>query len=101
LLLAVGQEAIAKRDPVLLEMMIATADAALTQGPEREPFAGEVLSITRDAIAQGWEPYRLVLEGNDRLRVYVLNRANWPEQSVLVARRVQGAWELSGAIWSD
>lgn len=101
LLLAMGQDALVKRDPILLEMLRSTLASALVEGVAATDFTSAVHSVTQKALARGWEPYRLILEADGRIRVYVLSWAAWPQRSVLLARRQGETWELSGAVWSD
>ncbi|MCD6284714.1 MAG: hypothetical protein J7M39_02220 [Anaerolineae bacterium] len=101
LVLAMAQEAVEQRDAELLNMLNAELVAALAAGPRGSGLVADVLAITERAQSGGWEPYRLLLEGKGRFRVYVLSRQVWPLQSVLSARLRDGVWELVGTAWSD
>jgi len=101
LVLAVAQEAVEQRDTQLLAMLNAELSAALAEGPRDSELISDVLVITERAQSSGWEPYRLLLEGEGRFRVYVLSHQVWPQQSVLSARLRDGVWELAGTAWSD
>lgn len=101
LVLAMAQEAVEQRDAELLDMLNAELAAALADGPHYSDLVSDVVAIAERAQSAGWEPYRLLLEGEGRFRVYVLSHHVWPQQSVLSARLRDGVWELVGTVWSD
>ena len=101
LVLAMAQEAVERRDVELLDMLNAEMAAALAGGPRDSDLVSDVVAIAEQAQSRGWEPYRLLLEGEGRFRVYVLSRQVWPQQSVLSARLRDGVWQLVGTVWSD
>jgi hypothetical protein len=101
LVLAMAQEAVEQRDAELLGMLNAELAAALAEGPQNSDLVADVLTIAERAQSRGWEPYRLLLEGEGRFRVYVLSHQAWPQQSVLSAQLRDGVWELLGTAWSD
>jgi len=101
LVLAMAQEAVEHRDAELLELLNAELAVALAGGPLDSDLVSDVLAIVERAQSGGWEPYRLLLQGEGRFRVYVLSLQVWPQQSVLSARLRDGVWQLVGTVWSD
>lgn len=101
LLLALGQEALANEDKVMLEMLLSDLRVALQEGIDQAPYASEIKALTVRMLSQAWEPYRLVVESDDCLLFYVINRKDWPQQSTLTARRDGEVWDLKGGIWRD
>jgi len=101
LVLAMAQEAVEQRDGALLAILIGELRAALQEGVTASDLVSDAMTITARAQASGWEPYRLLIEGEGQFRVYVLNTRAWPQRSTLTARLRDGAWELAGTIWSD
>ena len=101
LVLAMAQEAVEQRDAELLDMLNAELATALAAGPADSILISDVLAIAERAQSGGWEPYRLLLVGEGRFRVYVLSHHVWPQQSVLAARLRDGVWVLTGTVWSD
>ena len=101
LVLAMAQEAVERRDVELLDMLNAELSVVLAGGPRDSDLVSDVVTIAERAQSRGWEPYRLLLEGKGRFRVYVLSLQFWPQQSVLSARLRAGVWVLVGTAWSD
>ena len=101
LVLAMAQEAVEQADAELLDMLNAELAAALAEGPRDSDLVSDVLAIAERAQSGGWEPYRLLLVGEGRFRVYVLSHQVWPQQSVVSARLRDGVWVLAGTVWSD
>lgn len=99
LVLAMAQETLGQQDTSLLTYLLESLDVALTEGLDAAPLVRDVHTITTLALAQGLEPYRLVLEESGRYRTYVLDRLVWPQQRVLTAQQLNGRWELSDATW--
>lgn len=95
LVLAMAQEAVEQQDSVLLALLLEELDLALGLGTERSALVQDAVRITELALAQGQEPYRLVVQADRRFLVYTLDRAAWPLQNLLSARRVGGDWDLA------
>ena len=101
LVLAMAQEAVEQRDAELLDMLNAELAAALAEGTRDSDLVSDIVDIAERVQSRGWEPYRLLLEGEGRFRVYVLSHQVWPQQSVLSARLRDGVWEVIGTAWGD
>lgn len=101
LVLAMGQEAVEQRDPVMLAMLVDDLKVALSQGIEQSEFVRDAVQIAELALEQGWEPYRMLLEQDRRYLIYVLNRGAWPQQSALIAQHNGSAWEIRGIEWPE
>ena len=96
MVLALAQEALEQADLVLLRSLVEELDTALATGIASTDLVRELRDISVLALAQGYEPYRVVLEKSDRYRIYVLDRRRWPQPIVLTAAREGSAWQLSG-----
>ncbi|MGC9350023.1 MAG: hypothetical protein ACP5JG_17925, partial [Anaerolineae bacterium] len=96
MVLALAQEAVEQPDVVLLGSLIEELDAALTTGVESTDLIRQLRDVSVLALAQGYEPYRVLLEDSNRYRIYVLDRQSWPQQAVLTATRSGYVWQLSG-----
>jgi hypothetical protein len=103
MLLAMGQEAVTQGDVLMGEILLSELREAMALGLDKTVWAASVLSLTRDVLALGLEPYGLILETDTRMRVFVLDRVAWPAKAVLTAHRHQpGApWALSDRVWEE
>jgi hypothetical protein len=100
LLLAMGYESFLQRDLVMLNLCIDSIDALLENYPQpswpnsNTYLAGEILEIVRQALAKGYEPYRVLIQQPGRYRLQVLDLQTWPEQYEIVAVSNAGVWRL-------
>jgi hypothetical protein len=115
LVLSMAQEAVRRQDAAMLALLVEELETALTQGPGAADGEADAAIFVRDAaelaelaLERDWEPSRLLLVSqlprpsrvtdgwSRRYLVYALDRLAWPQQSILSARHVDGAWELQG-----
>ncbi|MGC9468123.1 MAG: hypothetical protein ACP5HS_06000 [Anaerolineae bacterium] len=99
LVLAMAQEALEQRDPLMLEILVEDVEAALARRAGETDFVEEAVEITAAALEENWEPYRILLEFDERYLVYALDRQQWPQQSALTAEVRDGVWTLEEVQW--
>ncbi|HQE91550.1 MAG TPA: hypothetical protein PLH19_01605 [Anaerolineae bacterium] len=95
LLLRMAHEALNRADVVSAENLLAAVDAVLVDGFPDAGLAADGRAIVAAALAEGYEPYRLVVREAGQYEVDVLDAAAWPAQRVLRATFTGGAWSLN------
>ena len=101
LLLAMAQEAIAGDAVAAVARPLAAVEGALANGFPQTGLAADVRAIVAAALAQGYEPYRLVPYLDGSYEVHALMQAAWPAQRVLTASQAGLAWSVTALPLSD
>jgi hypothetical protein len=96
LALGLAQEALEQPDPTLLRTLVDQLSVALTEDVVNASLVQDLRELSVLALAQDYEPYRVVLEESGRYRLYVLDRQRWPQQTMLTATWEGVDWQLSG-----
>jgi len=101
LLLAMAQEAASSGGVEAIERPLAAAEGALANGFPQTGLAADARAIVAAALAQGYEPYRLVPYFDGSYEVHALVQSAWPAQRVLTAVQVGIAWSVTVLPLSD
>ncbi|MBN2392894.1 MAG: hypothetical protein JXR84_19335 [Anaerolineae bacterium] len=101
LLLAMAQEAVSYGAIEAVESPLAAVEDALVNGFPQTGLAADVRVIVAAALAQGYEPYRLLPYLDGSYEVHALVQAAWPTQCVLTASQVGTAWSVTALPLSD
>jgi len=101
LLLVLAQEALRYGAVEAAERPLAAVQDVLAHGFPRTGLAADARPIVATALAQGYEPYRLVSYLNGSYEVHALEYTAWPAQRVLTAVQTGTAWSVMPLPLSD
>jgi hypothetical protein len=101
LLLVMAQEAVSNGAIDVVERPLAAVEDALANGFPQIGLAADVRAIVAAALAQGYEPYRLVPYLDGSYEVHALVQTAWPAQRALTASQVGTAWSVTVLPLSD
>lgn len=101
LLLAMAQETVSDGVIEAVERPLAAVEDALANGFPQTGLAADARAIVAAALAQGYEPYRLIPYLDGSYEVHALVQAAWPAQRVLMAAHVGMAWSVTALPLSD